>query len=257
MRMSALLLCTLACAAPPTLATDDRQPVVFIGCPIYRDTDAGRKSGCWLADDPASGVRYDVTEAPMKPELGRQILVEGIRTQEPDSCGGVVLQPVRTAVLEATCPKALLPAETWPGRAFRLPAEISQPIWVPRPVPLPPYATQEFVLLFDFGREFLVYQHAEVVLERAAAYARAGNAPVIEVIGYAATRPIEVSGRMLREPPALGQARAELAAEALARLGVSRSKLKITWQENPPPLDGLRAPTPDSTQRRVVIRILP
>lgn len=30
----------------------------FITCPIYRDTDAGRKSGCWLVDEGVSGQRF-------------------------------------------------------------------------------------------------------------------------------------------------------------------------------------------------------
>ena len=49
-----------------TTATATAQEINFIACPVYRDTNNGRKSGCWLTSDPASGTRYDVTAAPTK-----------------------------------------------------------------------------------------------------------------------------------------------------------------------------------------------
>ena len=51
--------------------------VRFVACPVYRDTDAGKKSGCWLADDPATGRRYDVSQSPTKPDWNFEVLVEG------------------------------------------------------------------------------------------------------------------------------------------------------------------------------------
>ncbi|MCR5872481.1 hypothetical protein LRS12_18315 [Sphingomonas sp. J344] len=72
-----------------TGAQDAHQTVRFIACPVYRDTDNGRKSGCWLASDPATGIRYDVTAAPTKPDWNHAILVEGfVATNGGDPCGG-------------------------------------------------------------------------------------------------------------------------------------------------------------------------
>jgi hypothetical protein len=93
-----------AAAATATLASDARQQLSLVACPVYRDTDAGRKSGCWLAADPATGTRYDVTSAPTKPDWNHAVLVEGrIDEKAGDPCGGVVLDPVRVSVLEANC----------------------------------------------------------------------------------------------------------------------------------------------------------
>ncbi|HTE40397.1 MAG TPA: hypothetical protein VK629_06200, partial [Steroidobacteraceae bacterium] len=104
------------------------ESVTFIACPIYRDTDAGRKSGCWLADDPKTGRRYDVADALIKPILGREILVEGVVTaRDANSCGGVILEPVSVSVLESQCKQHLIPAEGFPSRRFILPAKTLQP----------------------------------------------------------------------------------------------------------------------------------
>jgi len=232
----------------------------FVACPIYRDTDQGRKSGCWLADDPASGVRYDVGEGLTKPQEGYQVLVEGIVTQEPDVCGGVVLRPVRTAVLhEQKCPSAEFTAENYPGRRYVLPAEMMQQTWVPRPVPTPPFSTQRYVLLFDYGDDRLIYQYAETVLERAAIYCKTSGARVT-IRGYAATEPLQVSGQLLREPLSLARDRAEMVGEALTRLGVARAAQRLQWQGSPvalDPLPTLGAPLPQSSLRRVEITVEP
>src|SRR5690606_1416098 len=61
----ALGLALPACATPAAPAPEDTGAELrFVTCPIYRNTDAGRKSGCWLADSPEDGQRYDVTRSP-------------------------------------------------------------------------------------------------------------------------------------------------------------------------------------------------
>jgi len=110
----------------------------FVTCPIYRDTDAGRKSGCWLADDPATSIRYDVSSAPSKPDWNYAVLVEGIvaaTSPLQDTCGGLVLDPVRTSILPERCPRHMLPAEGFRGRPFSLPVRNVAPASVVRPVP--------------------------------------------------------------------------------------------------------------------------
>lgn len=248
---AALLLMAVAHAEP--------QPanVSFISCPIYRDTDAGRKSGCWLAEDASTGLRYDISEGPAKPQAGRQVLVEGLVIQGQEGCGASVLRPVRTSVLPESCPVILIPAEGHAGRRFSLPPDIVRPTWELRTLPPPPYAVQDFTLLFDFGQDFLIYQYAEIILERAALYAKASNAQLVRVTGYAATQPLAVSDRALAEPLQLARTRAEMATEALLRLGIPRSKLATEWQGSPRPVDGLAAPNPESTKRRVRIRVTP
>lgn len=104
---AALLLSAVAA----TGAQDSAATVRFVACPIYRDTDAGRKSGCWLAADPATGTRYDVTAAPTKADWNHAILVEGIVAPSAgDPCGGVVLEPARVSILEEGCTRHLIKA---------------------------------------------------------------------------------------------------------------------------------------------------
>ena len=243
----------LACLGPALAA--EPQVVSFVACPIYRDTDLGRKSGCWLAEDPATGIRYDVTDGPTKPQIGKLSLIEGVITDGADTCGGVVLKPVRQAVLAEACPRALLPAEQYPGRRFVLPAETMRPTWVARELPPPPYATREYHLVFDYGNDFQIYQYAELLLEKISLYVKASHPKAVVVTGFAATQPYRVSGREFSEPVALAKARAAMTAESLTRLGVDRALLRIETRADPEPVAGLGTPGLEASKRRVTVRV--
>ncbi|MBB6093812.1 hypothetical protein HNQ60_002693 [Povalibacter uvarum] len=250
-----LVLCNVAMADENKAV----QPQVerFIGCPVYRDTDAGRKSGCWLVDDPSTGTRYDVTAGRLKPILGQMILVEGaVSQQDPKLCGGVILEPVSVSVLPQACKPYLIPAEGHPGRRFALPANVMQPSSVPRVLPPPPYEPREYTILFELNSDFLVYQYSETIIESAVLYTRASKPRRVLISGYAATHPIEISGQSIREDIAIARARAEMVAEAFRRLGVSTSALKLEWKGDAGTAhadDGLT----EAARRRVEIRIEP
>jgi outer membrane protein OmpA-like peptidoglycan-associated protein len=240
-----------AAAAAPTVKR-------FIACPVYRDTNAGRKSGCWLATDPADGVQYDVTGGRIKPILGHRILVEGAVTRDGgEMCGGVVLEPVSVSVLPDDCKEYLIPAEGHSGRRFVLPTEVMQPTSVARQLPPPPYEPRTFTVLFELNSDFLVYQYAELIIEKAVLYTRASKPRRVTITGYADTRGAEVSGERIREERAIGEARARMVAEAFTRLGVQRELMDIKWTDKPakadPPTDGLT----EAAKRRVEIRIEP
>lgn len=246
-------------AATQTLQAQSKPEVqTFISCPIYRDTDAGRKSGCWLADDP-KGVRYDVTLAPVKPQVGQLALIEGVRSDAPEtSCGGSVLDPVRVAVLEDSCDRKIIPADQYPGRPFKSPPEMLAPSDQPRSLPPPPYAEKVFSIFFEYGRDFLIYQHAELILEKILLYAQASRAKRVQITGFAATEPLLVHGRTLREPIALAKARAEMVAEALRRLGVPGASLMVAWQGAPAKTSDLEGgKLPEPSKRRVVVTVTP
>ena len=231
----------------------------FVACPIYRDTDAGRKSGCWLADDPSSGIRYDITLGPVKPQVGRAVLVEGITSAEPTTpCGGRVLTPVRTAVLPEPCARTIVPADAYPGRPYKSPSEQLRPASEPRTLPPPPYDTRVFTIYFELGRDFLIYQYAELILEKISLYAKASQAKLVQIDGFAATEPLRVSARTLREPASLAEARANMVAEALRRLGVPAESLRVTWHSAPKPTHDLESgQLPEASKRRVVITVKP
>lgn len=231
--MRAVLAATLAllAAAPPPEA------VRYIACPIYRDTDAGRKSGCWLADDRETGRRFDVSRAPSKPDWNHEVLIEGRPSDAAGNCGGVVLDPVRASILPGECPRHMLPPEGFAGNKFALPPRNVRPLSEARPVPPRPWTNRTFSLVFDFDKAFVVYQLDDYLLDQAITYIRAVNPKQVIVTGWAATEPAIVSGRPIAEHPGIAKVRAELLGEALIRLGVPREKLVVRWRTGARPAD--------------------
>ena len=253
MRRFAALVCLVA---PWWSACAQAQEVIrFVTCPIYRDADSGKKSGCWLADDRASAIRYDVSPAPYKPDWNHAVLVEGkVAAGGANPCGGVVLDPVRTSVLAEPCPRHMLPAEGFPGRKFVLPARNIAPVAVVRPAVSGPFAARTFTLFFEFDRDFVTYQYGDYLLDQAAQWIAAAKPKKLVVTGYAATNPETFSDVTLAERPEVAQERAEKVAESLRRLfpGMAietRRELHAKPVDHPD-ADGL----PGQSQRRAEIR---
>jgi hypothetical protein len=251
-KLAAVVLTTLAL---PVCAEQLR----FIACPIYRDTDAGRKSGCWLVDEGVSGQRFDVSLAPTKPDWNYEVLVEGeVAAKQENACGGVVLNPVRVSILPGSCTRHMLPAEGYPGRVFVLPKRNIQPLNVPREPPPQPYTDRTFYQFYDFNKSFLVYQLDDYFLDEAIAYIRAVHPKKVVVTGFAATEPVSVTGRTLTETAAVARARAETTAESLRRLGVRQERLEVRWHTRSQPIDveesdGVR----EASRRRTEITVSP
>lgn len=258
MRRVQLAIVLSLLAATQAAAQSKPELHTFITCPIYRDTDSGRKSGCWLAEDP-QGLRYDVTLGPVKPQVGHLALIEGMISDEPASaCGGRVLEPVRVAVLEDSCERRIIPADSYPGRPFKSPPEMLAPSDVPRSLPPPPYTEKVFTIYFEYDRDFLIYQYAELILEKIVLYAKASQAKRVQVVGFAATEPLVVHGRTLREPLTLAKSRAQMVGEALRRLGVPDASLLLTWQGSPTKTSDLEGgKLPEPSKRRVVVTVMP
>jgi outer membrane protein OmpA-like peptidoglycan-associated protein len=232
------------------------QAVEFVSCPVYRDTENGRKSGCWLATDVATGVRYDVTDASNKPLVGKMVLVEGEVAGTKDICGGVTLNPVRVAVLEQACPEVIIPPEGFPSKPSVLPAEYLQPLGVPRKMPVAPFSPQTYQIGFSFNDDRLVYQSVEPIIEKAMLYAVASKARSVRVTGYADGKGFTVSGRRLAEPKALAKARAEMVKLALVRLGVPEESIKLEWRTDPQPIDASPSLV-NASKRRVTVVVQP
>jgi outer membrane protein OmpA-like peptidoglycan-associated protein len=228
----------------------------YIACPVYRDTDAGRKSGCWLATDLASGIQYDVTDALIKPILGREILVEGVVTQRDQGmCGAPILEPVSVSVLETECKGHVIPAENASGRKFALPPKTLQPTWIERKPPPPPYTSREYTIYFELNSDFLLYQHSEVIIDEAITFIRASKPKRILVTGYADTAGFMVSDRQVREPPAVAEDRAKMLVEALLRLGVPKAHIVTKWRGEPAPDAWADSGLVQASKRRAVIRV--
>jgi hypothetical protein len=251
--MAALLMLAAPAAAQ---AQETAALVRFVACPIYRDADAGRKSGCWLVDDPATGARWDVSLSPYKPDWNFAVLVEGRAAGAgPEACGGRVLDPVRTSRLyDQPCVRHMLPAEGFPGRRYKLQGRYIDPLSVARKVPPGPYGERTFPVYFEFDNDFLVYQYDDYLLDRAVTWLRAAKPKRVVVIGYAATVPETVSGRRIAERPELAKERAETVAETLRRL-IPDLAIEVRHQlraqaTNEADADGI----PGQSQRRAEIR---
>ncbi len=238
-------------------AAEVGEMVRFISCPIYRDTDSGKKSGCWLADDLASGTRYDVSQSPYKPDWNFAVLVEGrVASLETSACGAPVLDPVRTSRLSTPCTRHMLPAENYPGRKFVLPKRNIDPLFVPRKTPPGPYTERVFPVYFEFDKDFLVYQYDDYLIDNAVTWIRAAKPKKLVVTGYAATKPETVSGQQIAERPEVARSRAEEIAETLRRLlpGMAIETKAETGAKviDEPDADGI----PGQSQRRAEIRVL-
>jgi outer membrane protein OmpA-like peptidoglycan-associated protein len=228
----------------------------YVACPVYRDTDAGRKSGCWLATDLATGIQYDVTDALIKPILGREILVEGIVTQRDQGmCNAPILEPVSVSVLATECKGHVIPAENATGRKFALPPKTLQPTWVERKPPPPPYTTREYTMYFELNSDFLLYQHSEVIIDEAVTFIRAANPKRVVVTAYADTAGFTASGRALREQLAVAEGRAKMLTEALLRLGIPKAQIVTQWRGDPAPDAWADSGLIQASKRRAVIRV--
>lgn len=252
-----LAVAALALSAPAT-AQAPGETVRFISCPVYRDVDAGRKSGCWLADEHETGRRFDVGNAPTKPDWNHEALVEGRISGAPDSCGGVILDPVRVSILPGACTRQMLPAEHHKGRPFVLPERNIRPLSEARPVPLPPFSEKSFYLLYDFNRDFIVYQLSDYLLDQAITWIRGVKPRKIVVTGHAATKPATVSGRSIAETADIAKRRAQSVTEALVRLGVDPKTIETAWKSGAEPVDAPGADgLAEASRRRVEIRVIP
>jgi hypothetical protein len=251
-RLAALIA---LCAPLSAQAAETGALVRFVSCPVYRDADSGKKSGCWLVDDPASGLRYDVSQSPYKPDWNRAVLVEGRMAKDAgDPCGGAVLDPVRSSILPDACPRHMLPAEGYTGRKFVLPARNIAPMAVPRAAPPGPYSERTFTLFFEFDRDFVAYQYGDFLLDNAITWIGAAKPKRLVVTGFAATTPETVSGQRLGERPLIAQERADKVAESLRRM---LPGMAITTQTRlaAKPVDHSDADgLPGQSQRRVEIR---
>lgn len=233
-------------------------PVEFVSCPIYRDTRVGKKSGCWLVDDPKTGIRYDVSLSPTKPNWNYQVLVEGIVSEtETDVCGGKVLTPALVSILPAKCPAFKLEAEGYEGRAFQRPARVMQPLSSKREVPVGPFKDRVFHVLFEFNKSFITYQFGDFMLDQAIHWITTAQPRQLVVTGYADTQARQISGMKLAEDKGVAQARAQAIAQSLMRMGVPANSIEIQTNYEPDIIDadGV-AELPTTSRRRVDITAL-
>jgi hypothetical protein len=249
----------LCIAAMPLAAQADGERLSFVSCPIVRDTST---VPCWLAEYAGElyylGIQTDVSADFHPPYLGHQVLVEGVVSDAPRICGGIVLDPVKTSVmpeLDGSC-NVRLPAEERytidfnprpPGPsggrlAFQAPAP-------EKTVPAPPFETREFLLTYDFDRR-IGFGHPRQIMA-IAEYAQAVKAKRVRVHGSRGAMLLS-DGTLLTESEAIARRRAEQIAHLLEGVGVEAA-IEVDWTSEPAAADGVE----DWRSRSVSVAVEP
>lgn len=239
-------------AAAAQAASDYR---IFTTCPVYRDTDSGRKSGCWLAQSPDDGLQYDITAGPAKPDYAHAVLVEGrVSAKQDNACGGIVIDPASVSVLDTPCPRYIIPAEGYTGRKFVLPVTNIPPLGIDRPLDPGPFSRRTFRLFFEFDSSFITYQFTDYYLDNMVHWLRSAQPRRIVITGYGAIKPASVSGKDLAERRDIAKERAELVARSLQMLGFDRKMITTRVGGDSPPIeDETIAHLPQHSRRRVEV----
>ncbi len=250
-----MTLATASSAAPP--APGER--ISFVSCPVVRDT---RSVPCWISDYEGDTyyltIQSDVSAAVQPPMLGHQVLVEGIVTDQPLICGGIVLEEVRLSVmpeLDHNC-NTMLPAEDRyvidfnprpPGPSGGSLA-FAAPPGVPRDT-TPPEGRQTIDIHFDF--------------DKGVSFRHPGNLQnILRTAGQVGARSMVVTGvrgahllsdgTLLQESPEVGRRRAQEVATLLQGAGLEIDT-EIAWVDGDGEANGIE----DWRSRRVTVELIP
>lgn len=260
MRNRFVALAVLVAISAPQLGGQSPRRLNFVSCPIVQDTPT---VPCWLSEYEGEqyylGIQTDISADFDPPYLGHQVLVEGIVSDEPRICGGVVLKPVtvsplpeldqscsviRPAVPQFTVPFAPRPPGPSGGRlAFDPPPSSSAAL-------KPPYGARSFELFYDV--DMLVMGRHSGLLTEIFDYAKKIPGARLKVEAGRGASKLS-NGRVLTERAGIAKARAEEIAELFEGAGVSRSAIELTWREDPDTADGID----DWRSRRVTVRVEP
>lgn len=253
----------LLCIAPAVVVAQPTagERISFVSCPIVRDT---RTVPCWLSRYQGETyyltIQSDVSAAVQPPMLGHQVLVEGLVSDAPPICGGIVLEPVRLSVmpeLDANC-NTLLPADDRftidfnprpPGPSAGRLAFARDPGARPPSPPPPPQGRQSVDLYFDFDKGVSFRHPGELssILNLAARL----PAAEVTITGVRGAHRL-TDGTLLRESAGVAQRRAEEIAGLLRGAGLETSTT-LEWIDGEDEADGID----DWRTRRVTVVLIP
>lgn len=237
------------------------QHLNFVSCPILRDT---KTVPCWLAEYKGElyylGIQQDAAAEFYPPYLGHKVLAEGVVSNEPRICGGVVLKPVHISNLPELDPSCntMLPAVdqyTVPF-AVRGPGPNPKPSIGRRIAPPParpakgPFAKTSFTVYYDFDTDWAARWNR--VLSDAATLAKASNAAAVEVVAYRASVRLS-DGQDFVERQDIAERRAKRLEQTFEELGVPAGVIKVSWKSDPATGDGQE----DYKLRRAEITVTP
>ena len=247
-------------AALPT-APAPGERISFVSCPIIRDT---RSVPCWITqydgDTYYLTIQSDVSAAVQPPMLGHQVLVEGVVSDAPSICGGIVLDPVRLSVMperDASC-NTMLPADDRytidfnprpPGPSAGRLAFAPIPRTRQAAPPPAPEGPQSVDLYFDFDKGVSFRHPGE--LSSILSLANRLPARKVKITGVRGAH-LLTDRTLLRESANVGRRRAEEIAGLLQGAGLAVSS-EIEWVDGEGEADGVD----DWRTRRVTVVLTP
>ena len=231
----------------------------FLSCPVVQDT---KTVPCWLSEYKGElyylGIQTDISAEFHPPYLGHKVLVEGIVSDEPRICGGVVLKPVVVSPMpepDSSC-NTILPAVDKYTVPFAPrppgPSGGTLAFQAPRrgPAAEQPTGPREFSLYYDFDQP-VTGRHA-AVLSQIADYAEKIEANRIIVTSSRGATKLS-DGSLLTEQPGIAEARADEITQLLKRAGLVKVEIRTATQREAEPADGIE----DWRSRRSVVRVEP
>lgn len=240
-------LATLGAGAAP-------QSVAFLACPIAQDTGP-QTDMCFFAE--YEGRRYALTNPNDygNPQLGHRVLVEGVVTDEPARCGGIVLDG-RVSVMTELSPECdriepFSPEGAGPMRAetaeqaqrrreeldaiARDPARSLRPHRLSAPAPISVAPGRPVIIYYPFDSDRSSGPDAERMVQLAA-LARTMPAAMVHVRAARGATLLD-SGEVLVERADMAARRADKVAAILVGLGAPADRVRAESVDEP------RAPT--------------
>ncbi|HEU4654157.1 MAG TPA: hypothetical protein VFS47_09225 [Steroidobacteraceae bacterium] len=234
--MKFIALALLASLVTACATTPPPKHINFVACPMVRDTST---VPCWLAEYEGETyfltIQTDVSAPVTPPWLGHRVLVEGVITDEPRICGGVVLKPVSLSVmqeLDGSC-NTMLPAEDRYNLAFEPPRppgpskgrlSFGDPNTKPAALALP----HTFQLQYEFDG-MVAFRHAQT-LQKILELVHETRAKQISITGYRAGSLLSNGQRMLEQAD-IGERRAEQVVELLKGAGLTHVSYETRWED--------------------------
>src|SRR5215471_9166073 len=174
MKLRKTLILTLLTTCAIQAYAQQVQRKNFVSCPVVQDT---KTVPCWLSEYGGElyylGIQTDSSADFHPPYLGHKVLVEGVVSDEPRICGGIVLKPVVVSPLlepDSSCNTILPAADKYTVPFAPRPPGPSGGTLVfqaPRRTPAaeqPPYSPREFSIYYDFDQP-VTGRHATVLSE--------------------------------------------------------------------------------------------
>lgn len=233
----------------------------FVACPIVQDT---KTVPCWVSEYEGEryylGIQTDISAEFHPPYLGHKALVEGVVSEEPRICGGIVLKPVRVSPLpeqDGSC-NMILPAVD----QFTVPFAPRPPgpsggrlAFQAAPPPTPPVRSKpaveprEFELLYDFDMP-VMGRHAGVLSQIVRFADDIGATRVVITAARGAT--LLSNGQVMTENAGIAEARARELGDLLKGGGL-RAAIDVAPPSQPDRADGVD----DWRSRKATVRVEP